>query len=1635
MSFRDFTPEEEDQLSRDLAAAQTRVQAIQTASAPTLAENIAKFYRLYPDANLGTVIPAARAYTDGVMSEGQASEFLKAVIMRELKDSARRYQEGQKDKSWWERNVLDKAKSAARWGFAAVEAVPQFVQNIGSRAISEVYETTGLVQEVGTTGRIPTGANGAPVPAEFQYKASQVFGGGPGFDFKPGQGGFLEGSFIATDLGTLIANDEVAGEGWFIGGRAKDLQAERARQYRGTIEGHAFTLGRGTASFMAQPGSDTYNKVSGFIDIAAAVLTPAAPGLKVAKAVVAPRAANVLGLRTLAGIVDAESAAFDPKKVLNFLTSRSGKKVIDRMIDIESVDEAMEIFSGTTDAKFLLNLVDVAAKSRVLREAGNQNYADEMQMFFRDTFGLQDITRGIAPSTIEDINISRFSDLRRNAWKVGTERESKVARLMGQMYGRDVIVAGGSQREIMMSIRNVKEMLRSVKVDPAKRAELVRDFTDALVRNNGEVGKVVNEFNNILREQFKSLKVGDELTDQLIEGIGKTKVIYKDRLYGFIDGSGLEYSFADKGAKFITIDGDVFDAPLATAGLQSEMLKHSLILPDARRVRRIASQYSVLSAITTKQKLTRGVRNELAGKFEFVNDATKYGELRIPFAALEFLQNQVWRPLTLMTYGYIFRNMADSGLRAAFAPQMQTSAFHPLQHILAVTHKRYKGDIEGMLFDEDMEDLIRLGHREYAEAINASVVREMDPRVRYAHEKATGVWADVRLSDGINDFAEGVMAEVSLLATDELAIRVARGDSMDELIRWLEKDPRGKNYARSLQARWSNVEAANSTTGVKEVVTFKFIDPATGKIEPKQFETFIQNYIRNYISASTGDNAVLADIIGRGRFLDSNGNIQEAFKYSRSGEIAGFTKAFRREVIGIIKDPTNRLKETYKRQIYVTPKGTTSGLRDDLLMKYDKAVDAFFGVLYGKPEAYLNRSPAFRQFYYGQIGRFLDELLPGESAKILSMIKFSAKKQLDDEISQLSKLRPDANGVIKYKGKEISSQRVAELIGKKKSQLDEITNRLNDPAKEQAYVARYVGDADLAKRIIGKAKGSTPSNGKISLEELNQLARGYALDETQKLFYNAAERSNFADVYRIIAPFGSAWYEVTKRWGKQMATNPEILKRGSVTVQGLRDYDPDNDGKGFFWRDPTTGEYVFNYPFSPELASFFPAAALGTIGTFAGGAIAGPIGAAAGLAGGVAAGLGVREAAPQAFGGGAALEGINAQLVAPVKSLSMGFNYIPGVGPYVQVAASKILGNKPDLDWLNKMLLPYGEPDVSFVTLPSWSKKFYESFWGNTDNDRLLGDTTIDIQRVLATSGKYDLTTEEGKLELEKDAEAQARYVLTLRWLGQFTGPTRPKVDYVIDTKDGDKMASELSKAVYDMRANDPDGYVKTFMETFGDDFYLYFAGKSRTIAGGLDASTEFGKWERNNESLIAKYPEVAGYFAPEVGSKFDYQVFVRQLENSRLRVKNKPQDVIDIAQRIVGTAMVRYARKQFGDKLDDNEKEILADIRKDVENKYPGYKYAPMDVKNYENRLQLAESAAFNAPELRDNPVGEGARLYFAFRQEMAAISELRGNTLSAKDNADLRGRLFAYGEQLATQIPEFARMWDALLVDEVID
>lgn len=1546
MTQFDLTPEQERKLYDELAEAEQRTRGYQSKMSPQLAANIGQLYRNNTYGNPGVILAAGNAVTAGAMDFDQAN----ALILNSSKNDFARSVEPKEDKnkSFLERNVWSKVRTASRWTFAGLNFIPQAVTNLASQPFTEN----------------PDG---------------------------------FKGFFLSTDIGTLLENDNVAGDGWFMGGRAAQLQAERAREFRGEIGGRAWTFGRGAASLITQPGSREYNILSGLVDATAAIVIPAAPGATQAKT-----AASVLGgkagLRTLAGLADVETGLIDVSKVSTFLNSRGGESIVKRIAKVEDIDEALTLFPGVQDMEFINKVVDLKDASEV------RNYLEK--------------TLGRAgPTSTNQINISRRADVTRAI--VG--RESMIARLMETVPGGHVVISGGNARDVARSVRNMNQYLKAARVDRTERIRLVKNFSDALVAADYSAFDAVKEIQDTTRAALRAQGVPEQAIDDLMSTV--RQFVDEQDVYGGVSNLGTPTAY-DR--KVITTDGQVGNANAATPGLISETLKQTqMILPDYRRVRRMTSGFGWIYGKGMARKgdareigFLRNEVTKLQNELKTVSDPgvtgplqdrirnlktqiadlsgpklknpAKYGNLRMPLAALESFQNEIWRPITLMTGGYVIRNMTDSAFRYTMAPGLRGGVFHPIQWLNIAMFKRYQGTLTGEDFAKTAETWLEDTSREYFEAVGQGIREGYDPVdvARFgAVQKHFGL--ATRTSGG--RYKNGLRTEINLIYDDAVARQVAQGLTPEQIFDEFFQTDAGKQYARQLQRLNANRTMVSvNDPNVKVTGTAEFIGPngTYSDINRQNILEHIYAQGERRLNEVTGGNVVLKEAAGTGKFTDQNGQIQDVFQYNEAGKPIGYTDEWEAELSRIIREDNDliargekgTLKDWYKYKVELdVARGTIDGQTSNVIRGWNKVVDYFFSSLYPKRSSYLMQSPAFRQYYYKAVDNLLDELN-------------------QDAVTEIR------NALQKAAGNENFNK---------------------------GWLSRYVGDSKtdmalgkgLGSRLYDKLSNPQAATGRLNLEEIDSYAKGFALDETKNLFYNASEKSNFADILRVVSPFGSAWAEVMRSWGQIAFSNPENLKRIGVSVQGVRNMDPDGDGKGFFYRDPTTGEYVFNYPFSEQIGGL--AAGLGLVGAAGLGVAFG----VPGIIGGLAAGV----------GGGALLQqktGLDAaMLAAPAKSLSMGFNIYPGIGPVAQISASKLLGKVPQADQIRDVLLPYGEPEMATIgpiPLPSWAGKVVAAIQ-DPDNNRLLGDLVIDTMRVLRANGDYDLSQESEKQRLEEDATSRARILLILRGLGQFVGPTRPELEFRVETYQGDMYTAELAKAFRQMQLENYDTAVERFVDTFGENAFLYIQSKSRATAGGLDASEEFGKFERENGDLFAQYGDVAGYIAP-TGTTFDFQVYQRQLQTGT-REKLKPSEFLDAAQATIGKALYRSSVRSAGPNPTNEQEDQLRIIRQYLYDTFPGFQKEPVDYKKQETNIARLEEMAFSGLA-DDNPVVQGLKIYFDARNQALAEAKSRygeKTTLAGKKVNDLRSWLRTVGDQIIAQYPEFERVYDRVLFNEI--
>ena len=162
----------EDIIKNTIVAEGEKTNQFVSSATPQLAQRVGQIHTNYPGLPAGVKLSLAKAgFTDAQIEQIYPSAST-AVVQQSVQPK--------KQKSWFERNVMDKAKTASRYAFAGLNLPLDFVQG----SLAQITDTNDDIK----------------------------------------------GWFISTDLGSLIANDTEAGSGWFMGDKARELQAERARR-------------------------------------------------------------------------------------------------------------------------------------------------------------------------------------------------------------------------------------------------------------------------------------------------------------------------------------------------------------------------------------------------------------------------------------------------------------------------------------------------------------------------------------------------------------------------------------------------------------------------------------------------------------------------------------------------------------------------------------------------------------------------------------------------------------------------------------------------------------------------------------------------------------------------------------------------------------------------------------------------------------------------------------------------------------------------------------------------------------------------------------------------------------------------------------------------------------------------------------------------------------------------------------------------------------------------------------------------------------------------------------------------------------------------------------------------------------
>lgn len=564
---------------------------------------------------------------------------------------------------------------------------------------------------------------------------------------------------------------------------------------------------------------------------------------------------------------------------------------------------------------------------------------------------------------------------------------------------------------------------------------------------------------------------------------------------------------------------------------------------------------------------------------------------------------------------------------------------------------------------------------------------------------------------------------------------------------------------------------------------------------------------------------------------------------------------------------------------------------------------------------------------------------------------------------------------------------------------DDITAKLRDARIEKAKLEGQIIDTN--DELFAARRFTTSATGTV--DQLDELAGYMATQDMKRKFYDGVDKNNFADAMRVIAPFGAAWGKILNDNVRLLITDPAAARRAQRTVVALEEADPMNTGHGFFYKNPINGQLSFAFPLSGEISWLITKAVTG--------------------------------------------KGVYAQLTAPVKQLSLGYSFIPALGPVATITANSLFDFIGNPDWtkeVSEVFMPYGRGGGISGIIGSagpfaFVKKTVDAIIANPNKTNTIFATTfMETVRAYSATGKYDLSTEEGQDQLLHDAKNAARVLTSMRAVSQFIGPTAGSIEFTVDTKQGDIYAGLLSKEFYRMQAENYDTAVERFLDTYGNDVMLYMASKSKAVMRGVEPTDQFSAWQNDHQGFLNRHENVGAYFAPG-GDDFSFAAWDRMIRSGQYK-RVTAREMIDDAQYKLASAKYRYARLKVGAYPDEAQRAWLRDYRAELNKEYPGFpKVAVFTVGEFDGVIEDLKKAVEDK-SVKNTEIAKAISEYLD-KRDMALKSlmdiGLAGTTqsLQAKTAEPTRAWLASIALEIIKDVPEFGRIFDRELAAEVED
>ena len=1023
-------------------------------------------------------------------------------------------------------------------------------------------------------------------------------------------------------------------------------------------------------------------------------------------------------------------------------------------------------------------------------------------------------------------------------------------------------------------------------------------------------------------------------------------------------------------------------------------------------------------------------------KFNLSKDEESVRELTQGWLALlgDSYMNKAWKPFILLRGAWTARVVGEEQVRM-WAADLDNVFSHPLSAFAWIMGKNRKqvlneiGDVENY----NVDTLIAKGQFGIRDNGVLGEAMEHQASMSKSHggildtDKLKRTWAMKQVKYGEDGFTGSAVSEIYQLVDDPIAQRLAaiKGGANDPAFKAGLQNVKDDFWDGDLSDWRSALAYGSDEAGKYQKIKIlndrqwadDYIESVFARVHYKTGGAY-----KVYEILPDGTKRLFDDVIGQTRTrksaqsriefeLTETGNSELLEHIAKGAELDRVTQQGGKPVylqiggeqITFGRNGTIGDKKKYQKYLGIldnknniykphhTMKKSVYDLDGERINAYDAAIERLFSIVMSAPTNRLSRSPAFRQFYW----RFIEENMAYFDDGLRKQIKKQAKA------SKLDK----------------SFMKKLETTGKVTADEGKLLN-LN------------------------------------SLDELDNVAKAYAMTETKGLLYDLNKRHVVSDMLRLAFPFAEVYIEILGTWSRLLNKKKFLMTRKmSRGIEGGRKLSLDDDDEGFFHTDDMTGEEMFFFPGSEMLSNYM------FDGNKDSRTVTNPV-------------TGEVIEAPDA----------KVNLKGYVSSLNMiAGNPAPGLGPLVGIPAGKLL---PKTDLIDKVFFPYGREEDSPLNpytfadalVPSWLKKALSIGSNNTELNRTYANTYKDVIKMFVTTGLYDDSTPaKAKIAMEK-AESTATTLTLLRSLIQFAAPTGAVIRYEVEvapggaihidpakTKDEDPKhhfygISVLADAYYRILSKYRGDQIKAtteFVNQFGLDPTALLVSKSKEIKkrSYTDEGTRF---YQDNEEFMDTYPDVGYFLFPD--NPLDEFNFVAWADSfaERDRVDLSEDEYITAVRQSQGRLAYEYQRRLLFDSgihnnlSGERKYQILTELRNALRVEYPGYGTVSTAAKSIDSDAKLRQleymienegNQTINLPNgettlLKDLPTMQGLSVYLEERNKILSIIKQKDGiraTLRRDEYSYFRNSLRQLAQQLFSEYPDFYYVYDDILRYEV--